>query len=175
MAHDIDPFEDLGWKTRQRKWNCPLSTGNSTLIFKIVSPKFEDLFRLITSFLAFRRNRLIFYLYSFTLSLLSFVNSYPKITLIYQRKKKKGKIVATKLSDMHIHSPLRRTSSFSYYYYLRIHDYYSPEEMATPAIRLLNDPVTGDDPNFWTLVRDSVVVKWDVCIPQSRATWTDTR
>lgn len=91
MAHDIDPFEDLGWKTRQRKWNCPLSTGNSTLIFKIVSPKFEDLFRfrLITSFLAFRRNRLIFYLYSFTLSLLSFVNSYPKITLIYQRKKKR--------------------------------------------------------------------------------------
>lgn len=29
-------------------------------------------------------------------------------------------------------------------------------------IRLRNDPVTGDDPNFWTLVRDSVVAKWGV-------------
>ena len=38
------------------------------------------------------------------------------------------------------------------------------KKLSSPKIIFIyhNDPVTGDDPNFWTLVRDSVVAKWDV-------------
>lgn len=60
-------------------------------------------------------------------------------------------------------------------YYYGVHPYpqllFPEGDGDTVAFRLRNDPVIGDDPNFWTLVRDSVVIKWDV----HRATWTDPR
>lgn len=73
--------------------------------------------------------------------------SSPKIIFIYHKKRRKKK---------------ERERSSQQSYQIRAFVLLIIISRRDGDIRLRNDPVTGDDPNFWTLVRDSVVAKWDV-------------
>lgn len=73
--------------------------------------------------------------------------SSPKIIFIYHKKRRKKK---------------ERERSSQQSYQIRAFVLLIIISRRDGDIRLRNDPVTGDDPNFWTLVRDSVVAKWGV-------------
>lgn len=190
-------LQDLGWKTRQtsRKWNCPLSNGNSIqLISKIASRKFEDLwFRLITWFLIYTRQIFSKWIsryretdlsFTFILSLyycyhnVAFVKEtlVPKSFSFIARRERKKERKRSSQQSYQIH-PYYGDFIVPEYYYSIHPRLLFPEEMATSvAIRLRNDPVIGDDPNFWTLVRDSVVINWDVepCnLDRSEIKWSE--